>query len=453
MTAFRRQEIEYLWVDGIQIPPGRRPINFDVVDQLAQSMDRIGLRHPITVRAINEISVHLVAGGHRLQAAKKLGWEKIGCVVLEADKCSEVEAELWEIAENLHRADLSKKQRDAQIRRYAELIALRDANVQSGQNVQIESKRADGRGHRQEGVASKIAKETGVSARTVRRALAEPDQDRGSKAAPSHQQKPAPAQQPADNRDQHQETPSGLWRSEAREEMRAIDNRLINAPTLADRAWLYARLRGRWELPDGVDPATGEIISDVTTEKVAALQARADEHLGRHDDWVIIDPNMNEENVASDDVGNTDVITGEIGNEGIGECDTPNLPDPAPFAPVGDAPTAPELVQACPVASPNLSDTVGSTVPRASDRRPTEPETAHAEEPTAPKGGACMPSNALDLSHPSPDPASKAPVAPVEAPPKGPDTAEAEPPGAILSADDPWASLDIPPQFDRRRRA
>jgi hypothetical protein len=41
---------------------------------------------------------------------------------------------VWELAENLHRLDLTKDQRDQHIRRYVELIELRSAKpVQCGQ--------------------------------------------------------------------------------------------------------------------------------------------------------------------------------------------------------------------------------------------------------------------------------------------------------------------------------
>lgn len=77
---------------------------------------------------------------------------------------------MWEIAENLHRAGLSKEQRDEHIRRYAELLATRE-EIQVGQNVQPEI------GYKKpppqtKGVAQQIADETGLSARTVRRVLA-----------------------------------------------------------------------------------------------------------------------------------------------------------------------------------------------------------------------------------------------------------------------------------------
>ena len=64
----------------------------------------------------------LVAGRRRLAAAQSLGWSHIDC--LEVDD-NAVEAEMWEIAENLHRLDLTKEHRDEHIRRYADLLESR----------------------------------------------------------------------------------------------------------------------------------------------------------------------------------------------------------------------------------------------------------------------------------------------------------------------------------------
>lgn len=70
---------------------------------------------------------------------------------------------------NANRVDLTKEQRDEHIRRYAELLAERqtgDANCVGS----LADGRAAGPQH-QQGVASQIATETGVSKDTVRRAL------------------------------------------------------------------------------------------------------------------------------------------------------------------------------------------------------------------------------------------------------------------------------------------
>src|SRR5690606_17510616 len=140
------------------VPARKREVDPEAVKTLAASMEKIGLRTPITIRSNDDSMAVLVAGLHRLEAAKSLGWEKIDCFVLD---CDEIDAELWEISENLHRAGLSKEQRDEQIRRYAALMKERENRV--GQNVQPEI------GYKkpppaQKSVATKVAEETGLSA-------------------------------------------------------------------------------------------------------------------------------------------------------------------------------------------------------------------------------------------------------------------------------------------------
>lgn len=113
--------VERILIEGIDIPAGRRNVNADAVKVLAASIEKLGLRTPITIRDTDGgITMVLVAGAHRLAAAKLLGWEYIDCIVLD---CDETQAELWEIAENLHRAELSVIERAEQIARWVELSA------------------------------------------------------------------------------------------------------------------------------------------------------------------------------------------------------------------------------------------------------------------------------------------------------------------------------------------
>lgn len=79
-----------------------------------------------------------------------------------------IAAELWEIAENLHRCDLSKEQRDEHIRRYAELLRERVGRTKPDN---LSDFTAPGAGRGNKGVATQIAEETGFSKRTVERAL------------------------------------------------------------------------------------------------------------------------------------------------------------------------------------------------------------------------------------------------------------------------------------------
>ena len=163
-------------VDDIEIGERHRSLSDDAVERLAGSLKEIGLRQPISIRIVDEMIVDgdvtsgvpvLVAGHHRLEAAKRLGWSHIDCIEVDDDA---IKAELWEIAENLHRLGLTKEQRDEHIRRYAELLE-EQRELQSRQPVPIESKREDKRGHRPQGVVAQVAKDTGLSKKTIQRAL------------------------------------------------------------------------------------------------------------------------------------------------------------------------------------------------------------------------------------------------------------------------------------------
>ena len=78
-------------ISEITIPDVRqRTINHRKVQALAKSIERIGLLNPITVNKHNT----LIAGAHRLEACKLLGWDEIECVVLD---CDELRSKLIEI--------------------------------------------------------------------------------------------------------------------------------------------------------------------------------------------------------------------------------------------------------------------------------------------------------------------------------------------------------------------
>ena len=87
-------------VNEIKVRPGRRDAAPEAVETLASSIAESGLMNPVTVDA----GYNLIAGLHRLEAAKLLGWTEIECSVLAVD---EVHAELAEIDENLIRTNLS----------------------------------------------------------------------------------------------------------------------------------------------------------------------------------------------------------------------------------------------------------------------------------------------------------------------------------------------------------
>jgi len=134
-------------ISGIAVADRLRTIRPDTVDALAQSMADQGQLQPIVVRRRKDGGYWLVAGLHRLGAAKKLKWKEISCTVfddMEADQ-----AELAEIDENLVRAELSpaeralhigkRKQLHEKLHGKAKANSARAANKKMGRDVNAKS--------------------------------------------------------------------------------------------------------------------------------------------------------------------------------------------------------------------------------------------------------------------------------------------------------------------------
>lgn len=264
------RKVTMFYVDDVEVAPGRlRDVDDSAVDRLAQSMSEVGLRTPISVRHYTERpnflpaqastgdAVVLWTGAHRLAAAKRLGWEQIECIVyFEGD---EIDGQLWEIAENLHRAELTKAQRDDHIRRYAALLAER-AKIQATQvaRPEIGYKKPPSQTR---GVASKIAAETGLSADTVRRAL-NPDRAEAEKA-----RRLAKTEQQAGDDRQRQEAASQLS-PEIQKHIAAADERRVVSVD-ADTH------------PDDIEELRNTILAQA--EEIAGLQR----NVAKFDDMVV----------------------------------------------------------------------------------------------------------------------------------------------------------------------
>jgi ParB-like chromosome segregation protein Spo0J len=138
------------------------------VEKLAASMSSIGMRTPITVRIAEsadsngEMVPILVTGHTRLLAAKKLGFDQIECFVIEDG--DEIDAEMWEIAENLHRSDLPALDRSEQISRWIELELKQQARA-TGDVVSGHFDRKPQGGRPEEGVA-KAARALNIKGRS-----------------------------------------------------------------------------------------------------------------------------------------------------------------------------------------------------------------------------------------------------------------------------------------------
>lgn len=167
-------KIERMDVDLIHVSERQRKINDERVAALVASIREIGLKTPISVRLVEKMDipgegeVHgvpvLIAGAHRLQAMKALGSDSIEVIVLDA---SEADAQLWEIDENLARAELTTEEKREHLRRRKKLWEERLAS--SGTQRPTTPK-----GGRPKEFAADTADATGLSKRQINRLLAEP---------------------------------------------------------------------------------------------------------------------------------------------------------------------------------------------------------------------------------------------------------------------------------------
>lgn len=86
-------------VNEIQVKEGRRGADADIVRGLADSIREVGLLNPLTVDGGHV----LIAGLHRLEAVKLLGWAEVECTISSLEG---LQAELAEIDENIVRSGL-----------------------------------------------------------------------------------------------------------------------------------------------------------------------------------------------------------------------------------------------------------------------------------------------------------------------------------------------------------
>jgi ParB/RepB/Spo0J family partition protein len=160
--------------DEIHIANRTRPLNPGRVADLAKSIAEVGLLQPISVRVVPEMEIDgepwlqvpvLIAGHHRLEALKRLGRKEVSVQVLDVD---EIDAERAEIAENLHRAELTALERDVHVARWIKLTEEKQkAEGILGQSDPKITER--GRGRPQSGVRA-AARDLGIETKDAQRA-------------------------------------------------------------------------------------------------------------------------------------------------------------------------------------------------------------------------------------------------------------------------------------------
>ena len=151
-------------ISSIKINPGRREAEPKAVEELARSITAVGLMNPVTLDQNNT----LVAGLHRLEAAKLLGWTEIECTTIGMDS---VQAKLAEIDENIVRTKLNRQELCEQLLRRKEIYETLHPETRHGMRNGQTAKNANLATLETKSFAEDTAEKTGMSKRAVSRLL------------------------------------------------------------------------------------------------------------------------------------------------------------------------------------------------------------------------------------------------------------------------------------------
>lgn len=159
-----------LRLDQIDIGYRLRPVDALKVGALKASIEQLGLRTPISVTgehgrwADPEARFTLRAGAHRLEAMRALGADYIPALIRNDE---DLDAELWEIDENLIRAELTPADRALFVFRRKEIYLLKYPETAQGVAGAIARHAADASDNLS--FAESTAQATGQSKKTVER--------------------------------------------------------------------------------------------------------------------------------------------------------------------------------------------------------------------------------------------------------------------------------------------
>ena len=137
---------------------------------MSKSIAAVGLMNPITVTQDNT----LIAGLHRLEAAKLLGWTEIECNRIGMNS---LQAELAEIDENIVRTSLSRQELGEQFLRRKEIYEMLHPETKAGaaqaagMNRAIGNNVGDKLASKTKSFVEDTSEKTGMSKRTVSRLL------------------------------------------------------------------------------------------------------------------------------------------------------------------------------------------------------------------------------------------------------------------------------------------
>lgn len=165
-------------IDRIRVGSRLRSVVAGKVEQLAESIAALGLQTPITVAEKVEYpsgqaqTVYLlIAGAHRLEAHKSLGLTEIEAAV---SSLGEAERQLWEIDENLCRADLTELEQGEHLLKRKEIYEWWRPETKQHVAGAVAANAAMGNATDKLAAASfaaDTAAKTGIDERSVRRSI------------------------------------------------------------------------------------------------------------------------------------------------------------------------------------------------------------------------------------------------------------------------------------------
>ena len=123
-------EIVNIKISDIQVQHRLWSIDESTVDNLIESIKVIGLKTPISIRKDEYGQYILIAGGHRIEACKKIGFTDIPCIV---EDVTEDFATIHEIDENIMRRTITGPERSYQ-------LAKRKEAYERAFNIELSSK-------------------------------------------------------------------------------------------------------------------------------------------------------------------------------------------------------------------------------------------------------------------------------------------------------------------------
>ena len=151
-------------IEEIKVNPDRGEVVAADVEELADSIKELGLLTAITV----DSEYNLIAGLHRLEAVKSLGWKSIECVVVDL---TGLQAELAEIDENFIRRNIPTVEYGELLLRRKQIYETLHPETKNGGDRKSEIRRAKCASDPVKSFVQDTAERLGIHESTVRREI------------------------------------------------------------------------------------------------------------------------------------------------------------------------------------------------------------------------------------------------------------------------------------------